>query len=468
MPVWKNSDRPVPALQHRNCCEFRLHRTGRQRLLHLVLLERAHGDTADVLGEVAAAADTDAAADTTDPAACDPAALWAKTFAKDGPDHLHAVVVGPAGSGFFAVGERQIAGAGDAWLLRTDTSGAVTWQATVGKAGADIARDAVASVAGYVVAGATTVPGTGSDLWVFQVDAAGKIVWETTHDAGGDEAAFGIAPMGAGGAHIVVGTAKGGGLATCFTAAGTLGWQQVFGPPEAYFQDVATFGSAVTVVGAVPVGGGQTAAWVVRLDPFGTETWVKKHVLGTTSLAANAVAVLGDGGLALSGSATAPGGVTQAWLARTDAGGELLWQSQLLAGDARSVAVTVGGLIVAGVATTAGKAGGWLAHMALDGTQQTGLVTPGAAIWRHGLPLANGGFLLAGSAVGKGLLGHTDAFGHTACATSGACSTKTAASCADGDPCTVDGCAEGKCQSSPSAAGSLCGTGTCGIGGVCK
>lgn len=421
------------------------------------------GDGAEVAAPGDDATDTDATA----PAACDPAAVWTQAFGKDGADQLHAVAVGPNGGGFLAVGERQVA-AGNAWLVRTDPAGAVVWQATYGKEGADFARDTVATAAGFVVAGAASVAGKGLDLWLFHVDGAGKLLWEATHHAGGDEAAYAVAPMGSGGAHIVVGVAKAGGLATCFTAAGNLGWQQEFGIADAVFYDVATAGSAVTVAGALPIGNGQTAAWVLRLDPFGTETWAKKHVLGTTSLAVRGVAVLADGGLALAGTATPAGGTAQAWLARTDGNGDLLWQTQLLAGEAFSVALGANGLVVAGAASAAGKAGGWLAQVALDGTQQTGLVTPDAAAWRHGLPLANGGFVVAGGVAAKGLLARTDAFGHATCAASGLCATKAVAACADGNPCTIDGCAAGKCQAGAAPVGSFCGTGTCAVGGACQ
>ena len=84
------------------------------------------------------------------------------------------------------------------------------------------------------------------------------------------------------------------------------------------------------------------------------------------------------------------------------------------------------------------------------------------------LPLADGGFALAGLAIFGGsaagvAIVRSDPSGYVSCQDAGLCSALATDSCDDGNPCTVDWCdAKTKCKHA-----SLDGVG-CGLGGICS
>lgn len=99
------------------------------------------------------------------------------------------------------VGKNQ--GLGDMWLLKIDDKGTKSWANTFGGSGTDVAY-AVRQTndGGYVLAGATKSPngdvtgfhnsGFGSDYWVVKTDGSGALSWEKTLGGALDEEAHAI------------------------------------------------------------------------------------------------------------------------------------------------------------------------------------------------------------------------------------------------------------------------------------
>ena len=75
------------------------------------------------------------------------------------------------------------AGDADAWVLKLDSAGAVTWQKTYGGAGGDYANSIQqTSDGGYIVAG------NGShSAWLIKLDASGAITWEKAYKGAADQ-----------------------------------------------------------------------------------------------------------------------------------------------------------------------------------------------------------------------------------------------------------------------------------------
>ncbi len=109
--------------------------------------------------------------------------IWQKTYggtAWDGAIFAKETT----GGGYIVVGGTESFGAGsqDAWVLKLDESGNVIWQKTYGGPAADIGFSVRPTTdGGYVVAGSTSSFGTGAgDAWVLKLDENGNVTWQKT------------------------------------------------------------------------------------------------------------------------------------------------------------------------------------------------------------------------------------------------------------------------------------------------
>jgi hypothetical protein len=95
---------------------------------------------------------------------------------------------------------------GDIWVLKLDASGNVSWQKTYGGTSSDFARTIQqTSDGGYIVAGETWSFGAGScDAWVLKLDSAGAITWQKTYGGAGVDQPSSIQQTSDGG-YIVAG-----------------------------------------------------------------------------------------------------------------------------------------------------------------------------------------------------------------------------------------------------------------------
>ena len=98
--------------------------------------------------------------------------------------------------GFIVTGYTESFGSGgyDAWVIKTDKSGNISWVKTYGGALEDVVRSIKeTSDGGYILAGWTESSGSGNkDLWVFKIDYNGDILWEKTYGGVLDQGAYSI------------------------------------------------------------------------------------------------------------------------------------------------------------------------------------------------------------------------------------------------------------------------------------
>ena len=190
--------------------------------------------------------------------------------------------------GFVLSGYTASFGAGnyDAFLMKVNASGAILWNQTYGGTGSDQAISFIqTSDGGYALAGMTNSSGAGNqDFWIFKTDATGNMLWNKTY--GG-------------------------------TGAETIGGQAI----------VQNTDGGYTFVGRTPsFGAGGTDVWLIRTDSVGNALWNKTYG-GTGNDAGNCIIQTNDGGYALFGptSSYGVGGSQDAWLIKTDANGNMIW-----------------------------------------------------------------------------------------------------------------------------------------------
>jgi predicted secreted protein len=109
---------------------------------------------------------------------------WNKTYGGSGNDQGMAIVqTADGGYTMAAITSSSGAGANDAWLIKTDSSGNTQWNRTYGGPGADNPYHMLQTPdGGYITSGLTTSSGAGGqDAWLVKWDAAGNVLWSRTY-----------------------------------------------------------------------------------------------------------------------------------------------------------------------------------------------------------------------------------------------------------------------------------------------
>lgn len=268
-------------------------------------------------------------------------------------------------------------GASDYWLVKLNGAGTMQWQKTLGGSGNDEAQSVQQTTdGGYIIAGYSTsnngdVSGNNGayDFWVAKTNSTGTIQWQKSIGAAGPQKAYSIKQTPDGG-YIVGGTNGQDIQVVKLSTTGTLQWQKTYGGTSS-----ETFGeinntndggyifAAYTASnnGDVTIQHGQGDAWVVKLNNFGTIQW-QKTLGGTKMDLANSIIQTTDGGYIVAGYSysndgdlTGHYGTTESsdvWLVKLNASGTIQWQKNYGGSDldmAHSVKKTSdGGYIVAG------------------------------------------------------------------------------------------------------------------------
>ncbi len=122
--------------------------------------------------------------------------------------------------GYLLAGSTNSFGAGgfDAWVLKLDSTGTITWQKTYGGTGDESGTIRQTSDGGYILAGFTKSFGAGgSDAWLLKLTSTGTITWQKTYGGTGDDFAASVQQTSDGG-YVV------GGFTASFGAGGQDFW----------------------------------------------------------------------------------------------------------------------------------------------------------------------------------------------------------------------------------------------------
>jgi hypothetical protein len=109
---------------------------------------------------------------------------WASTYGGVFYDSVFSIQQTQDG-GYIALGETYSFGAGDYDILvmKLDSAGAVTWQKAYGGSSRESAHSIGQTTdGGYILAGGTHSFGTGErDAWILKLDSAGAVTWEKVY-----------------------------------------------------------------------------------------------------------------------------------------------------------------------------------------------------------------------------------------------------------------------------------------------
>ena len=205
--------------------------------------------------------------------------LWEKTYSASSSDIVRSIQQTSDG-GYIVAGRTQVSADNtDAWVLKLDSIGEISWQKTYGGNSSDGATSIQqTSEGGYILAGWTSsfaLPS--SDIWVLKLDSGGDISWQKTYWGDGEDYPVSIQQTSDGG--FVV-----GGWTTSFDSEGrncwivkldtngTLSWHTLYGGnllDEAHFAQETSDGSYILAGDTVTIGTGDTDYWILKVDGNG-------------------------------------------------------------------------------------------------------------------------------------------------------------------------------------------------------
>jgi hypothetical protein len=261
---------------------------------------------------------------------------WNKTYGGIGWDSVYAMIQTSDG-GYALAGATTSFGAGDydAYLVKTDAGGNMQWNKTYGGESDDYAHALVqTSDGGYALAADTYSFGAGeADAYLVKTDAGGNMQWNKTYGETGTDRALALVQTGDGGFALAGHTNSFGpgdydAYLVRIDAGGNMQWNKTYGGTndEESRSLVQTGDGGYALAGYTgSYGAGDFDFWLVKTDSTGNMQWNKTYG-GTDRDFPEAMVRTSDGGYALAGYTHSFGaGDNDAYLVKTDAGGNMQW-----------------------------------------------------------------------------------------------------------------------------------------------
>ena len=301
--------------------------------------------------------------------------LWSKTFGGTEDDRGNDIIQ-TADGGFAILGFTQSSngdviqnnGSKDFWIAKLTTTGTLTWQKSFGFSGSDYGTSLIqTNDNGYLLTGVIDVTASGGegnsrtsqrhaggDIWAVKLSAVGNFEWSKYFGGSFTDTAFGVEKTADNG-FIIVGSSDSDDVDISdnkgsydfwvlkISSSGTLLWEKSFGGTEI---DEARAITSTTDGNFIIVGdtrssdvnvsnnNGAADLWMLKISPEGNLLWEK--TIGATGFdVARSVSKSQDNGFVISGSSrSSDGGYTNqgqndAWVLKTDANGNILWQKTI-------------------------------------------------------------------------------------------------------------------------------------------
>ena len=270
----------------------------------------------------------------------------------------------------------------DYWIVKLDATGNITWQKSIGGTRFDRPQSVrQTSDNGYIISGKSVstdgdVTGNhgGFDYWVIKTDASGTIIWQKSLGGSAEDDGFGIELTSEGG-YIVCGKSlsndgdvSGHNLPISYpdawvvklTSAGAITWQKCLGGTATdYGYAIKETGSGFAMLGAYGSRGNAGDYWLVQLNASGNITMqVTEGASGGEDYAYSSQQT-SDGGYIIAGNSTSNNqdvsgnhGGNDIWVVKTSSTGTIEWQKSI-GGGKEEIASMIrqtsdGGYIIAG------------------------------------------------------------------------------------------------------------------------
>ncbi|MTI94696.1 MAG: hypothetical protein FH749_04285 [Firmicutes bacterium] len=284
----------------------------------------------------------------------------------------------------------------------------------VGCKGYEGSTDTVNSVqltddGGYILAGDTVYRNQGREALIIKTDADGNVEWRLNFAGLGLAIARDVQQADDGG-YIVVGTTQlseasnNDVLLAKVDAQGDKEWFQTYGgdgADYAYSVQQTPDGGYVLAGSTNSLGTGNTDAWLIKTDAGGEEEWSQTYG-GPERDYASSLHISPDGGYILAGTATKDS--VNGWLVKTDVRGNKEWD-QSYGGDENDYILSMqatadGGYVLAGSSWSLGDdySAGWLVKTDAQGNEEWGQSFGGNAgdVFTDVRQTRDGGYIISG------------------------------------------------------------------------
>jgi hypothetical protein len=301
-----------------------------------------------------------------------PSIEWQKSLGGTGEDAASSIRQTSDGgfiiAGYSRSNDNDVSGnhgGADYWVVKTDATGTIQWQKSLGGTSNDFASDIQQTTdGGYIVNGySTSIDGdvtghhgtTKNDYWVVKLGAAGTIAWQKS--LGGAQDDFGIAiQQTTDGGFVAAGYSKstdgdvtghhGGTVSADYwivklSSAGDTLWEKSLGGVSNDYANsiyqtsdggFIVAGSTASNDGDVSGNHGSSDFWIVKLDSTGSIDW-KKCLGGSSDDVASSVQQTPDDGYIVAGytksndlDVSGNHGLDDYWVVKLDAVGDIDWQ----------------------------------------------------------------------------------------------------------------------------------------------
>jgi hypothetical protein len=256
---------------------------------------------------------------------------WQWEFDADPGMHGFHAIAATTGGGYIATGATSLSTTVpiDAWVVKLNSIGNVTWQQRYHGGVAEHANFVVQTLdGGYAIAGWTTSSGAGStDVWLLKISGTGVIEWQKTYGGIDQEEATGLIQTADGGYALSAFTntypASGhGAWVLRLDSTGEVVWHAVMGNNEwSDFRNIVQTGDGNLIATGRISGPSSNDLWVVKFrDSDGAVLWQRAYEGDQGDWGSQTMEMV-DGDLLISGIWAWGFPEEDIWLQRTDSAG---------------------------------------------------------------------------------------------------------------------------------------------------
>lgn len=296
-----------------------------------------------------------------------------------------------ADGGLVIVGSTKSFGAGgnDVYLVKLDANGDLMWSKTFGGVNDDEGKSVrQTSDLGYIICGGTFSSGAGyEDVLLIKTDSSGNLTWQRTFGGAGGESGSAVRQTPDGG-YVTVGSTGsfGDGYSSVYLIRtdqnGGLVWSTTYGGLRADYGssiEVTQAGGLVMVGSTASFGAGSSDAYMIKTDPDGNVEWEQTYG-GSDDDRAYSVLETSSGDFVLAGNSLSFSSRYNVYAVRTNPIGEVVW-SQNYGGSESDYCQSIikgtdGNFVLVGKSFSYTSGGSDIYVLKLRGEQSTGIFDP--------------------------------------------------------------------------------------------